>query len=84
MAASSSPIKASSAADAGLKPLADSSTDSALNLVGLVAGSYTIQVSGVGATSGLVQVEVAQYDPQRAATAVPALLAPLLQGSERG
>ncbi|MDP3069352.1 MAG: immunoglobulin domain-containing protein [Opitutaceae bacterium] len=65
---------------AGLIPLAVGSRDSAL-VQSFAAGAYTVQVSGVGGTTGLGLVEFAVSDADRPATFVPALIAPILSQS---
>lgn len=64
----------------GLLPLPLDSNDAAL-LLNLGPGAYTTRVSGVGSTSGLTLVEIAQIDSNRAAAFAPALVAPLLNQS---
>lgn len=64
---------------AGLRPLSDSSTDAAL-LLSLAPGSYSVQLSGVGGTSGIAQVEIAQIDAFRTPFA-PALVVPVESGT---
>jgi hypothetical protein len=58
------------AANAGLWSLPNGSTDSAL-LLPLPAGTYTASVSGAGNSTGIVLLEIAQIDNDRAAAFVP-------------
>ncbi len=63
----------------GAMPLAAASQDSAL-LLNLSPGWYTVQVAGVGGTTGVAQVELFQVDGNIGATK-PALLVPMLNTS---
>jgi alpha-tubulin suppressor-like RCC1 family protein len=70
------PTLANLAAGVGAMPLAGTSQDAAVNFVPAAAGAYTVQVSGVGGTTGLALVEIFEVDAQRASTVPVTVVAP--------
>ena len=70
------PTLASLAAAVGAMPLAGTSQDAAVNFVPAAAGAYTVQVSGVGGTTGRALVEIFEVDAQRASTVPVTVVAP--------